>query len=119
MKQGFDKLNAFRRSLNVLAKLYCNKTDAYSEAGAEVELKKLMEQWHCSEDYVILSVYQMAQSVVDKQLRYMMQQMINKLQLPVKEEDFIRDWENFCQKEKRELVDNAISYLERMKRREQ
>ena len=119
MKQEFDKLGVFRCSLNALAKLYCNTPDAYSEAEAKTELGKLMEQWHCNEDYVIAAVFQMAQSAVDKRLRYLMQQTISKLQLPVKNEDFIKDWEKSTQGEKRELVDNAISYLERMKRREQ
>lgn len=119
MKQRFDKLGVFRCSLNVLAKLYCNTPSAYSEAEAEAELRKLMEQWHCSEDHVIMAVHQMAQSAVDKRLRYLMQQTIDRLQLPVKDEDFIKDWEKSSQGEKKELVDNAISYLERMKRREQ
>ena len=116
MKQGFDKLEAFRCSLNALVKLYCNISDAYDKRKAEEVLQSLVKQWHRDENYVIMAITQKAQTTVDARLRYMVQQVVEKLQLPITQEEFRKKWENLSNEEKMELVDSTISFLQEIKK---
>lgn len=115
MKQSFDKLEAFQCSLNILTKLHCNVPDAYDKGQATAELQRLSKQWHRDKDYVIMTVVQMAQAEVDAQLRRMVQQIVEELQLPITEEKFRESWENLSEEEKMQLVDSTISLMEGMK----
>ena len=119
MKSGFDKTDKseiFRRSMNILAKLNCNVSDAYDEERAAEYLKQLSQHWHQDEGYVIMAVAQMAQSQVDAQLRYLAHKAVEKLQLPITEEEFRENWENLSKEKKMGLVDGVINLLIGMKK---
>lgn len=116
MKQGFDKLEAFRCALNALTKLYCNELNAYDKGRAAAMLQQLSKQWHRDTNYVIMAVTQMAQSEVDTQLQCMVQQTLEGLEFPITEEEFRDSWKNLSNEEKMELVDSTISLLEGVKK---
>lgn len=116
MKQGFDKLEAFRCSLNALTTLYCNEPDAYDKGQAAAVLQQLTKEWHCDENHVVMAVAQMAQSEIDARLRHLVQQTMEKLQLPLTEEEFRENWEDLSEEKKMELVDSTISLLKEMKK---
>lgn len=116
MKQGFDKLEAFRCSLNALTKLHCNEPDAYDKGRAAAMLQQLTKEWRCDENHVVMAVAQMAQSEIDARLRHLVQQTMEKLQLPLTEEEFRENWENLSEEKKMEFVDSTISLLKGMKK---
>lgn len=116
MKQDFDKLGMFRDSLNALVKLNCNLSDYYTREQAVTELQRLLKQWSRDEEYVILSIYQLAQSQVDARLMYMVQQAAEKLQVPFSVEEFYKNWENLSKEEKIELADSINSLLAEVKK---
>ena len=116
MKQDFDKLGMFRDSLNSLVKLNCNLSDYYTREQAATELQRLSKQWSRDEEYVILSIYQLAQSQVDARLRYMVQQAAEKLRLPFPVEEFYKKWGNLNKEEKIELADSINSLLTEVKK---
>lgn len=115
MKQGFDELDVFCCSLNVLAKLYCNITDAYDKEQAAAVLQRLTEKWHCDENHVIMVITQQAQTSADAQLRYLVQQTLDKFQLPITDAEFREGWKNLSNEDKIALVDSTISILTMMK----
>lgn len=116
MKQGFDKLEVFRCSLNALTELYCNVPDAYNKGQAAAMLQRFSKAWLRDEDYVIMAIAQEAQIVADARLQYMVQQVIEKLQLPTTEEEFRENWKNLSEKAKINLVNSTISLLSEMKK---
>lgn len=116
MKQGFDKLEAFRCSLNALTKLYCNEPDAYDTGRAAAMLQQLTKEWRCDENHVVMMVAQMAKSAIDARLRHLVQQTVEKSQLPLTEGKFRENWENLSEQKKMELVDSTISLLQGMKK---
>lgn len=118
MKQEFDKLEMFRDSLNILVKLNCHLSNYYTREQAATDLQRLSKQWKQDEDYVIMTIYQVALSQADAQLRYMVQQTVESLNLPITKSEFRDKWENLSHDKKIELVDSAISLLEEVKKEE-
>lgn len=116
MKQDFDKLGMFRDSLNALVKLNCNLSDYYTREQAITELQRLSKQWSWNEEYVILSIYQLAQSQVYARLRYMVQQAAEELDVPFSVEEFYKNWENLSKEEKIGLADSIYSLLAEVKK---
>lgn len=116
MKQDFDKLKMFRDSLNALVKLNCNLSDYYTREQAAMELQRISKKWNRDEEYVVLSIYQMAQAQVEARLRYMVQQVAEKLQVTFSMEEFYKNWENLSQEEKIELADSINSLLTEVKK---
>ena len=116
MKQRFDKLEAFRCSLNALTKLYCNEPDVYDTGRAAAMLQQLAKEWRCDENHVVMTVAQMAKSTIDARLRHLVQQTMEKSQLPLTEGGFRENWENLSEQKKMELVDSTISLLQGMKK---
>lgn len=112
MKQDFDKLDIFIKALNIQTKLYCNVDNAYDETQAIVCLKQLAKSWHMDDDHVILTLVREVQSEVDKQLRYMVEQVAESLHLPLKKEEFRQRWNAMPQKEKIELADCTIALFD-------
>lgn len=53
---------------------------------------------------------------LDARLRHLVQQTMEKLQLPLTEEEFRENWENLSEEKKMELVDSTISLLKGMKK---
>ena len=116
MKRDFDKLEAFRRSINALTKLHCNEPDAYDKGRAAAMLQQLTKEWRCDENHVVMAVAKMAQSEIDARLRHLVQQTMEKLQLPLTEEEFRENWENLSEEKKMGLVDGVIDLLIGMKK---
>lgn len=115
MKHSFDRLEIFRKSINALVKLNCNVPDAYDIEQAAVVLQQLAGKWHKDEDYVITTVSQMAQSVVDARLRFLMEKTVEKLELPITVEKFREMWGTLSKNEQIELANTAISHLQTLK----
>ena len=113
MKLGFDELEAFRRSLNILTTLHCNVPDAYDEDKAAAALRRFAKAWHRDEDFVARSIIQMARSEVDMRLRNLSQQAAEMLQLPVTAEEFGNNWSRLSDAEKNMLADELVSRLEK------
>lgn len=116
MKQSFDKLDIFCRSINALAKFHCNEQDAYDKGEAVAMLQQLTREWRCNETYAILTVAQLAQSDIDIQLCNLAYEVIYELQMQITKEEFIERWKNFRQEEKLKLVDTIILLLNEIKR---
>jgi len=118
MKQSFDKLELFRKSMNALVKLNCNVSDAYDTEQAAVILQRLVGKWHKNEDYVIATISQMAQSQADERLRLCMEKTAEKLRLPITTEKFRELWGTLSKNEQMELANTAISRLQILKLKE-
>lgn len=118
MKQSFDKLELFRKSMNALVKLNCNVSDAYDTEQAAVILQQLMGKWHKDEDYVITTISQMAQSEADARLRFLMEKTAEKLKLPITTEKFREMWGTLSKNEQMELANTAILRLRTLKSEE-
>lgn len=118
MKTEFDKLEAFRCSLNALTKLYCNVPNAFDREKAEATLQQITRKWHKDEDYVVAVTAQRAQSAADAQIRHMVQQAVEGLGLSITEETFKAHWEDLSNDEKMALADKIISILEEVKKEE-
>lgn len=117
MKDGLDdKLETFRRSLNALTFLNCNVRDHYDRDAAATELRKLSQAWHMSEDCVIETVAQMAQSDVDARFRFMMEQAAIKLNVPLTTEKFRELWGQLTKDEQIQLADTAIARMQSLKK---
>lgn len=115
MKHQFDrldKLEEFRRAINYEAKLYCNVDEAFDREKAADFLQRLVKSWKMNEDDVITVTTQRVSDTIDKQLRNCVLQFADAMGIQFDESEIKQRWETLSTKDKNEVVDGVISYLQ-------
>lgn len=121
MKQEFDRrsrLEEFRRAINYEAKLYCNVDEAFSQGKAADFLQQLTKSWQMSEDDVIATQIKDVQDTIDKQLRQYVIRFLKLQQIPFDEAEVKQRWDTLSDKEKDEIADGVLAYMQEREKRQ-
>lgn len=90
----------------------------YTPEMAADELQRLSKAWRRPEDYVIVSIAEIAQRAVDARLLNHMLKFAKILNVPISEEMLKKSWKKLTQDEKSKLADTAISRIEKLEKEE-
>lgn len=107
MKQDFDKIETFRKALNVLTKIHCGVSDYYDRDGARDELQLLSRSWRKPEDYVIEFIIDIAESTLDARSRLYVQRAAEALRLPIDPDELRERWKEFDLTQKIKAINMA------------